>query len=384
MTRPLRVLQIANQASPLRLFVLPVCEAMRQAGATVELACMGGGPNYGRLVESPFTVHALPTGAWSDPRTYWRVYRAVRAILLRGKYDLMIAHTPVMSWIARYAARDCVGAVVYMAHGLPFAPQQAPPVRWLLRKIEQFAGRYTDAILVMNQVDADACRRFRLTRSGGRWFLLPGVGVNIEGLREPLTDAQRRALDAEFGLSPDRPVAVFLGRFIPTKRPGDILELARRTGPAVQYLVAGDGPLWADISREAARIGDHVHVLGWTERTSELVRRADLALFPSIFREGLPRFLLEVQAAGKPAVAYDVRGTADAIVHEQTGLLVPPGDVDAFCSAARRLLDDASLRTKLGLAGSARVVERFSLAAAVAAQMAAVEEITSHAGLGRN
>ena len=53
-------------------------------------------------------------------------------------------------------------------------------------------------------------------------------------------------------------------------------------------------------------------------------------------------------------------GLRDLVVHEETGLLVPPGDVDALRDALARLLEDADLRRRYGEAGRARIAERFT------------------------
>ena len=381
MSRRLRVLQIANQPGPLRLFMLPVCRAMHEAGARVELACMRAGANYQPLAEAGFPLHALTPGRWSDLLTWGRTYRQVRGLLSRRRYDLMVAHTPAMSWIARLAARGLVAATVYLAHGLPFTPRQSALKYWLLRRMEEFVGQYTDAVLVMNEADAEACRQFQLTRRGGQWFRIPGVGIDADAWSAELSEDSREQLDAELGLSPDRPVVLYLGRFIPTKRPGDILELARRTGGEVDFILAGEGPLWRRIRRRARSVGAHVRVLGWTERALQLVQRCTLVVFPSVFREGLPRLLLEAQAAGKPVVAYDVRGSSDAIDHERTGLLVRPGDVEAFCGAAAQLLANEELRGRMGSAGRQRVREEFSLQASIAAQLRALAEVLKSKGI---
>lgn len=64
-----------------------------------------------------------------------------------------------------------------------------------------------------------------------------------------------------------------------------------------------------------------------------------------------PLVVLDGLAAGKPVVASDVNGTRDYIIDGVTGVLVPPGDVDALGSSLRRLLDDVSERDRIGLAG---------------------------------
>lgn len=370
-----RILQLANEAGPLRLFVLPVCDALRDAGAEVELACMAGGPNFEPLRSAGYPLHALTPGRWNNPLACLRIYREVRSLLARGKFDLLVVHTPVMSWLARLAARGRVGATAYVAHGLPFTSRQPWYIRRLLLAVEKFAGRYTDALLVMNRQDEAACNTYRLTRPNGFCRRIPGVGVDTAAYDPPLDETARRELDEHFGLRSDKPLLLYLGRFIPAKRPGDLLTLAEKLGDGVEIVMAGEGSLWPEIADRARRLGPHVHVLGWTDRCVDLVRRCTVAVFPSVYREGLPRFLLEAAAAGKPAVAYDVRGSQDVIEHNQTGLLIPPGDAEAFCDAVKQLLTDETLRNRLGQAARQRAAEEFSLPAAVAAQTAAMKEL---------
>src|SRR5690554_3682082 len=370
----IRILQLANEPGPLRLFVLPVCDALKARGAQVELACMKVGANFVPLEKAGYPLHAIDPASWSKPLDVVRVYRSVRRILKAGRYDLMVVHTPVMSWIARYASRSLVGAAMYVAHGLPFTPRQPWHVRTMLRMIEQFAGRYTDAILVMNEIDEQACRRHRLTKRGGFCKKIPGVGVDVDFYAQPMDDETRRAIDAEFALRSDKPLLLYLGRFIPDKRPGDILELARRLGERADFLLAGEGPMWNEIAHEAKRIGPHVHVIGWTDKSADLVRRYTLALFPSVYREGLPRFLLEASAAGKPAIAYDVRGSSDVIQPDTTGMLLPPGDVDAFCRGSQALMDDADEASRLG-ENAKNHVRSFASKNSISMQLDAIERL---------
>jgi glycosyltransferase involved in cell wall biosynthesis len=65
-------------------------------------------------------------------------------------------------------------------------------------------------------------------------------------------------------------------------------------------------------------------------------------------------------AHGRPVVAGDVGGLRDLVVHEETGLLVPPRNVAALRDALSRLLADESLRRRFGEAGRARIAEHFT------------------------
>ncbi|MBA7652867.1 putative glycosyltransferase EpsD [subsurface metagenome] len=256
-----------------------------------------------------------------------------------------------MSWVARPAAHGLVPASIYFAHGLSFAPEQSRLAHIAFRRIEQFMARYTDAVIVVNSDDAAACQRFKLTRCDGRCYHVPGPGVDVDTFGRRPAEHLITKLEQELGLKAGKPMVLFLGRFIRPKRPGDVLELARKIGPEVDFVLAGEGPLWKQIKEAGARIGPHVKVIEFTDQVRLLLARCSLFVLPSVFREGLPQTLLEAYAAGRPAVAYDVRGPRDIIEHGTTGYLVQPCNVDELYEAVRNVLRDDELRMRMGQAG---------------------------------
>ena len=76
--------------------------------------------------------------------------------------------------------------------------------------------------------------------------------------------------------------------------------------------------------------------------------------------EGTPVALIEAMAAGVPGVATDVGGVRDVILDDSTGIVVPPGDAEAFASAVEALLADADRRAMMGAAGRRSVLARFA------------------------
>jgi glycosyltransferase involved in cell wall biosynthesis len=70
--------------------------------------------------------------------------------------------------------------------------------------------------------------------------------------------------------------------------------------------------------------------------------------------EGFGLVYLEAGAHGLPVIAHDIGGVPEAVVHEETGLLVQPGDTPALTAAFSRLIADAALRHRLGTAGRIR------------------------------
>jgi glycosyltransferase involved in cell wall biosynthesis len=116
-------------------------------------------------------------------------------------------------------------------------------------------------------------------------------------------------------------------------------------------VVVGDGPLRDEIP---GALGFVPH-----DELERLYGRAAVIACPSR-REGFGVVCAEAMAHGRPVVAGDVGGLRDLVVHEETGLLVPPKDVDALRGALRRLLADRELRRRFGAAGRARIGEHFT------------------------
>lgn len=79
------------------------------------------------------------------------------------------------------------------------------------------------------------------------------------------------------------------------------------------------------------------------------------------FYEGLSNAILEGMAAGNPMIATNIAGNPELVVHEQTGLLVPPGEPQCLAEAIIRLLGDKTLRIQMGALGRQRVEKLFRM-----------------------
>jgi len=99
---------------------------------------------------------------------------------------------------------------------------------------------------------------------------------------------------------------------------------------------------------------------------------ADVALVPSHV-EPLGNATLEAMATRLPVIGGDVGGIPEMVVHDETGLLVPPRSPDRLAVALDRLLADADLRTRLGTAGRRRCEDVFGIRAHVRNVLAAYE-----------
>jgi glycosyltransferase involved in cell wall biosynthesis len=100
--------------------------------------------------------------------------------------------------------------------------------------------------------------------------------------------------------------------------------------------------------------------LGYQEEVAPYYAAFDAMILPSI-NEGTPVSAIEALAAGRPVVATRVGGVPDVVREGEDGFLVEPGDVDALAERLARLAADPELRERLGAAGRARVIPRYSV-----------------------
>ena len=127
-------------------------------------------------------------------------------------------------------------------------------------------------------------------------------------------------------------------------------------GAKLELHILGDGELRESLARLAGELGiaDRVTFLGFQRDPFRHMREADIFVLSSLW-EGFGNVLVEAMAMGAPVVSTDCpHGPGEIIKDGETGLLVPPGDDQPLAAALQRLIDDPTLRAKLGDAGQIR------------------------------
>jgi glycosyltransferase involved in cell wall biosynthesis len=187
------------------------------------------------------------------------------------------------------------------------------------------------------------------------------AGVDVQRFKPDLTQRNIRRGD----LSVDNSTIVFLyvGRITKDKGLFDLI--------AAMNIVSGqypDAELWivgpdeAGIQKDLLMqvgVNTKVRWLGETFHPEHYMAAADILLLPS-YREGFGSVIIEAAACGIPAIAYKTEGVVDAIVDGQTGVLVEKFNIDQFSQVMMRLIEDATLRSQLGLAAKKRSQELFA------------------------
>ncbi|HSQ92556.1 MAG TPA: glycosyltransferase family 4 protein, partial [Nitrospiraceae bacterium] len=159
-----------------------------------------------------------------------------------------------------------------------------------------------------------------------------------------------------------------------------------RAVPPVHYVIVGsDDHDYADRLKRLAhelKISDRVHIVGFQDPVKPFLASLDLYVHPALM-EGFGIAVVEAMAMGKAVVATTTGGLPEVVAQGETGLLVPPGDVESLAATVVTLLGDQARREQMGLCGKARAQERFSLDASVAqVEQLYGEVLAAHKGRG--
>lgn len=143
-----------------------------------------------------------------------------------------------------------------------------------------------------------------------------------------------------------------------------LLRTAKRVAEShanVQFVIAGEGELEAGLKELAKSLGiaDNVHFIGRCTDVPALLSISTICVLTS-FAEGFSNSIIEYMAAGKPVVATNVGGAAEAIIEGETGCLVASDDDIAMAERLKELLNDDFTLSRFGANGKNVISEKFS------------------------
>lgn len=281
---------------------------------------------------------------WRDLLGLWELY----ALFRRERPHIVHANSSKAGVLARLAAALArVPIRMFTAHGWAFSAHSGSASS-LYRLADRLVRPLTTQVICVAESERAAGLRAGTCRSD-RTVVIPNA-VDVA--------AHPRATPVEAV-----PLLVSVGRL---KAPKDFSTLVRavaRLEPrSWRLIIVGDGPERPALERQlhAEGLDDAVEFVGERSDVSELLAGAD-AFVLSSRSEGMPLSVLEAMAAGLPVVATAVGGVPEVVVHDETGVLVAPGDAEALAAALARLIDDPELRRRLGSAGRSRAARHFDL-----------------------
>jgi glycosyltransferase involved in cell wall biosynthesis len=320
--------------------------ALADRGTEVELLTLDGtGRFFDEIAAAGVPAECL------NVRGRLNVAGAVRAarIVASRRPDLVFSTGVSALVVAHLGARSARAPHVTAVHSIPEQHDFTRRRRAIVRRI---APRVTACTVVTSA-------QLPLVEALG--FPASRVHIVPNGVPPPAIGRDRAAIRAELGVDDAAFVAILVATLRPEKRIDrflDAVRAARRSDPRIHGVVAGGGSGWEEATR---RSDAGIRVLGPRTDVADMMNASDVVCLTSD-AEALPLVVLEAMACGRPVVATQVGGIADAIVDGETGILVHlEGGADAFAEALVQLAADPDLASSLGARGRHRQAALFSL-----------------------
>ena len=297
--------------------------------------------------------------------------RTLRNWLLSNEPDVIHSHLWAANIIGRVAGRLTGTPVISSIHNPDHEAEawaDGADVSHLKRLVVRALDRWTARagndrlIAVSDYVKRSANRHLRVSLDSIDRVYNP---IDVDHL-QTMSKTNRAEMLRSMGLPLNSLILLNVARVSPQK--GLLYALRAlpsilRRYPSAHLISVGatTDPAWLEqLQREAAALGvtDHFHVLGSRRDVIDFLRACDVFIFPSLY-EGLGIALIEAMAAGCACVATSAGPIPEVVSDGKDGILVPPGDAHAIAASVCRLLDDESLRLRLGDAATKTAFSRF-------------------------
>lgn len=288
----------------------------------------------------------------------WRLARRFH----KWQPDIVHTHSSKAGLLGRIAARAAgVPFVVHSVHGWSFHDDLRRGGRTTIVLAERAAARLSDALIVESSTDLPKGLSRRIGQA--RQYALIRNGIDLSMFRPAQPNAEAIS---SLGLPPGTRIVGTVGRLADQKNPVLMVEAFAKVALAVpdaHFVWVGDGALRSTTEARIAQLGliGRFHIVGVRRDVRNLLTTFSVFALSSRW-EGLPRTITEAMASGVPVAATRVDGTAEAVTHDESGLLVASGDSDGLADAIVSLLVDRDRAARLASAALKRA-EMFSLEA---------------------
>lgn len=274
----------------------------------------------------------------SQARFTWgfELRKTLRRVLSLGDYDIVHVHSPLSPVLPVLAIEEANCPVVgtfhtYFDHSYAYAIGR----RYFQKRLDQLAA----AIAVSHSTTIALNRYFE-----ANWTIVPnGIDTDVFNPHVPRPAALRS----------DVPVILFLGRFDPRNGLTTLIESFKKVRGRkreAQLVVVGDGPLRKHYYKTAGGNPDITFVGSVLSGRPGYYAHSAMYACPTT-KASFGITLLESMACETPVVCSDIYGFRDVVKHEREALMVHCGDQEALADALVRLLDDETLRARLGKRG---------------------------------
>lgn len=360
---------------------LPIGLAAKDAGYDVTVISQDTGMS-GKIQEQGLKTVNLPinkagTNFRDEVKTFFFLYKLFR----HQKPNIVhLVGLKIVLWgslAARIAGiKTMVSAVCGL--GVFFDETRAHSFmsRAILRVLRMTHKKQNIKVIFQNKDDKEIFLRAKIVKEG-QCVLTNGSGINLQ----------------KYSYTPEPKEGIlkiiFTARMIESKGVLILIEAAQKIKSEylgkVQFLLCGRLDSNPDsITKELLESkcdGVYIQWLGYREDIMELIKQSHIMVFPSWYREGLPKSIIEAEAIGRPVITTDSVGCRDTVINGENGLLIPVKDSDALAMALKKLIDNPDLRRFMGQKAREFAVNKFDIKDVVEEHLNVYESVLKQNGV---
>ena len=299
----------------------------------------------------------------ADVKALWRLYWHFR----RAKYDIVHSTTPkaeLLSAVSSFLAR--IPIRIHTFTGQPWMEKKG-----LIRVVARLADRITAFLSTRVYADSPTQSAFLVSEgicNPNKIFVLGSgslAGVNLSRFNVGYRDQKGPVVRQDLKIENDETILTFIGRITAEKGVEELITAFDMINPeknrCVLLLVGPEDTEHGGLSRtikQKIETNKKIKLVGYTNEPEKYLAATDIFCLPS-HREGFGNVVLEAAAMAVPTVGSDIIGLRDAILHGETGVLVPPKNAEALANAFDNLLTHPDWRAQLGKNALDRAVRDF-------------------------
>jgi glycosyltransferase involved in cell wall biosynthesis len=309
-----------------------------------------------------------------NPTSDFGAYRALSKLIKSYKPDIVHTHAAKPGAIGRLAASNAgVPVILHTFHGHVFHSYFNSLKSNFFIQTERMLARKSDAIIAISgQQKKELVEDFKIA-SADKFRVIP-LGFDLDRFVTN-REEKRKKFRSEFSVADDEIAIGIIGRLVPVKNHYLFLKglkhVLDNTSKKVKAFIIGDGETRQDLQNVCNEVGipftterDGKHICplvftSWRSDIDVINAGLDILTLTSV-NEGTPVSLIEAQAANKPIVSTRVGGIADIVAEGKTALLADVQDTETYCKHLLNLVEDDTLRQRLGENSSTYVLEKFS------------------------
>lgn len=292
-------------------------------------------------------------------------YKKLKEIIREFQPDIVHTHASKAGALGRKAAKSCgVPVIVHTFHGHVFHSYFGKLKTQLFKVIERNLARKSTGIIAISEIQKQELTQVHRICKAEKVKVIP-LGFDLMPFHEKRI-SERAAVREKYHLSEQDVAIAIVGRIAAIKDHDfflDVLEvLLAKTSKSIKVFIVGDGPDRASIQERVAKMNGRypntIVMTSWIQDIGTFNAGMDIICLTSK-NEGTPVSLIEAQAGNIPVITTDVGGVRDIIDVDQSGYVVPKGDLDLYAERLLELCENEKIRSKMSQNGWNYVHEKF-------------------------